>query len=171
MLDEDTIKKFFKRDRLAEYLGIELVEVTSGGAVARMEVKEEHLNGISTVHGGAIFTLADFSFAVAANSHGRVTVAINVSISFMKAATRGTLTAVANEVSLNPKIASYTVNVCNDQGDLIAIFQGMAYRKRDKITLKWFDSYYNQTVHFFMLCSRIFDHDNWCFPKLLILVN
>jgi acyl-CoA thioesterase len=133
LLEIETIKKFFKGDRLAEYLGIELVEVSMGKAVARMEVKDEHLNGINTVHGGAIFTLADFAFAVAANSHGRVTVAINVSISFMKAATSGTLTAIANEISLNPKIATYTVNICNEDGELIAIFQGLAYRKRDKI--------------------------------------
>lgn len=136
VLDEDKIKKFFKGDRLAEYLGIELVEVSSGGAVAKMKVKDEHMNGINTVHGGAIFTLADFTFAVAANSHGRVTVAINVSISFMKAATSGTLTAIAEEVSLNPKIASYTVNIYDDQDDLIAIFQGLAYRKREKIVVE-----------------------------------
>jgi len=135
LLDEDIIKKFFKGDRFAKYLGIELVEVSMGRAVASMEVRDEHLNGISTVHGGALFTLADFAFAVAANSHGRVTVAINVSISFMKAATRGTLTATAREISLNPKIASYTVNICDDEGVLVAIFQGMAYRKRDKINV------------------------------------
>jgi len=136
VLDEDEIKEFFKGDRLAEYLGIELVEVSMGGAVARMEVRDEHLNGINTVHGGAIFTLADFAFAVAANSHGRVTVAINVSISFMKAATSGKLTAIAREISLNPKIATYTVNICNDKGVLIAIFQGLAYRKKDKIIIQ-----------------------------------
>jgi acyl-CoA thioesterase len=135
LLDVETIKKFFKGDRLAEYLGIELVEVSLGNAIAGMDVRNEHLNGIGTVHGGAIFTLADFAFAVAANSHGRVTVAINVSITFMKAASSGTLTAIAKEVSLNPKIASYTVNIINDDGELIAIFQGLAYRKRDKITI------------------------------------
>jgi acyl-CoA thioesterase len=134
LLETEKIKEFFKGDRLAEYLGIELIDVSKGKAIAKMVVKDEHLNGISTVHGGAIFTLADFTFAVAANSHGRVTVAINANISFMKAVTHGTLTAVAREVSLNPKIASYTVNICNDEGELIAIFQGLAYRKRDKIT-------------------------------------
>lgn len=134
MLETEKIKEFFKGDRLAEYLGIELIDVSKGKAIAKMVVKDEHLNGISTVHGGAIFTLADFTFAVAANSHGRVTVAINANISFMKAITHGTLTAVAREVSLNPKIASYTVNISNDEGELIAIFQGLAYRKRDKIT-------------------------------------
>jgi acyl-CoA thioesterase len=135
LLEVETIKKFFEGDRLADYLGIELVEVSLGNAIARMDVRNEHLNGIGTVHGGAIFTLADFAFAVAANSHGRVTVAINVSITFMKAATSGQLTAIAKEVSLNPKLASYTVNIINSDGELIAIFQGLAYRKRDKITI------------------------------------
>jgi acyl-CoA thioesterase len=101
-----------------------------------MKIEEEHLNGINTVHGGAIFTLADFTFAVASNSHGVVTVAINVNISFMKAAFKGgTLTATAQEVTINPKLGTYTVNVTDDNGDLIAIFQGMAYRKRDKIKI------------------------------------
>jgi acyl-CoA thioesterase len=135
LLDEDKIKKFFKGDRLAEYLGIELVDVLEGGATAKLDIKDEHLNGIGTVHGGAIFTLADFTFAVAANTHGRVTVAINVSISYMKAATTGTLTAIAREISLTPKLASYTVNVYDDEGDIVAIFQGMAYRKRDIIVV------------------------------------
>jgi acyl-CoA thioesterase len=136
MLEPDEIKKFFKRDKLAAYLGIELVDVSEGTATSKMEIKEEHLNGINSVHGGAIFTMADFTFAVAANSHGNVTVAINVSISYMKAAFKGeTLTATATEVSINPKLGTYTVNVVNDNGDLIAIFQGMAYRKRDKIKI------------------------------------
>jgi acyl-CoA thioesterase len=135
MLEPEDIKKFFKRDKLAQYLGIELLEVAEGEATSRMKVKDEHLNGIGTVHGGAIFTLADFTFAVAANSHGNVTVAINANISFMKAAFKGTLTANAMEVSINPKLATYTVNVTDDDGNLIAIFQGMAYRKRDKISI------------------------------------
>lgn len=136
MLEPDEIKKFFKRDKLAAYLGIELVDVSKGTATSKMEIKEEHLNGINSVHGGAIFTLADFTFAVAANSHGTVTVAINVGISYMKPAFKGeTLTATATEISINSKLGTYTVNVVDDNGDLIAIFQGMAYRKRDKIKI------------------------------------
>jgi acyl-CoA thioesterase len=136
MLEPEEIRKFFKNDKLAAYLGIELVEISKGSAVSKMEIKEEHLNGINTVHGGAIFTLADFTFAVAANTHGTVTVAINGNISYMKAAFKGgTLTATATEISINPKLGTYTVNVVDDNGELIALFQGMAYRKRDKIKI------------------------------------
>lgn len=129
----EKIKEFFKKDKFAHSNGIELLEVSKGFAKAKMEINNNHLNGIGTVHGGAIFTLADFAFAVAANSHGNVTVAINVNISYVKAAYSGILTAEAREISLNPRISTYTVDIFDSDGDLIAIFQGMAYRKREKI--------------------------------------
>jgi acyl-CoA thioesterase len=98
-----------------------------------MVLHPHHLNGLGSVQGGAIFTLADYAFAAAANSHGTVAVAINVSITFMKAAATGTLWAEAREVSKNFKIGSYVVEVKDDQGDLVATFQGLAYRKKDKL--------------------------------------
>jgi acyl-CoA thioesterase len=129
----DEVKKFFKRDEFAEYCGIKIIEVSPGYAKTEMLIKENHLNGVKTVHGGALFTLADFAFAVAANSHGKVTVAINVSITFMKAVNKGTITAEAKELSSNPKLATYTVDIIDEAGDLIAVFQGLAYRKRDTL--------------------------------------
>jgi acyl-CoA thioesterase len=129
----ELIKQFFKKDKFAEYVGIELLEVGEGSAKTRLEINENHLNGIGTVHGGALFTLADFTFAVAANSYGNVTVAINVNISFMKAAQCGILFAEAREISRNPKISTYTIDITDNNDELIAIFQGMAYTKREKI--------------------------------------
>jgi acyl-CoA thioesterase len=129
----ENVRKFFERDRFARHAGIELLEVSEGHARARMEIKDHHLNSVDIVHGAAIFTLADLVFAVASNSHGTVAVAINVSISFLKAARRGTLHAEGREVSRNPKLASYTINVADDAGDLVAIFQGMVYRKADPL--------------------------------------
>jgi acyl-CoA thioesterase len=127
------IKKYFKNDQFAVRSGVELLEVNPGCAKAKMTLHPHHLNGHNTVQGGAIFTLADFAFAAAANSHGTVAVAINVNITFMKAATTGTLWAEAREVSKNFKLGSYLVEVKDDQGELVANFQGLAYRKKDKI--------------------------------------
>jgi acyl-CoA thioesterase len=98
-----------------------------------MTLHPHHLNALKTVQGGAIFTLADFTFAVACNSHGTLAVALNVSITFMKAATTGTLWAEAREISKNFKVGTYTVDVKDDAGDLVAQFQGLAYRKKDKL--------------------------------------
>ena len=127
------IKEFFKGDQFAARNNIELLEVANGNARAKMTLHPHHLNGLGTVHGGAIFTLGDFVFAAACNSHGTVSVALHVSITFMKAATTGTLWADAREVSKNFKIGSYVVEVKDDQGDLVATFQGLAYRKKDKL--------------------------------------
>lgn len=129
----ELIRKLFKKDRFADCVGIELLEVSEGSARASMEVKDYHLNAVNIVHGAAIFALADLVFAMASNSHGNVAVAINASISYLKAATGGTLFAEATEVSRNHKLASYTVRVTDESDDLIAIFQGMVYRKKDKI--------------------------------------
>jgi acyl-CoA thioesterase len=41
--------------------------------------------------------------------------------------------AEAREVSKNFKIGLYGVDVKDDQGDLVAQFQGVAYRKKDKL--------------------------------------
>jgi acyl-CoA thioesterase len=129
----DSVVRYFKNDRFAEHANIELVSVSSGQARAKMTLHLHHLNGYGTVQGGAIFTLADFAFAAASNSHGNVAVAINVSINFLKAARTGTLWAEAREISKNFKLGSYTVEVKDEQGDLVAIFQGMVYRKSEKI--------------------------------------
>ena len=129
----ETLRKCLSKDKFAEHSGIELVAVSPGQARAKMALHPYHLNGVGTAMGGAIFTLADFAFAAASNSHGTVAVAINVSISFLKAVQTGTLWADAREISRNPKLGSYTVEVKDDVGDLVAIFQGMVYRKKDPL--------------------------------------
>jgi acyl-CoA thioesterase len=129
----DEIKRIFEGDLFAKHAGIELVSVSPGRATARMKLGPYHSNSLGSVQGGAIFTLADFAFAAACNSHGTVAVAVNVSITFMKAATTGTLTAEAREVALNPRLGAYTVNVTDEQNHLIAVFQGLAYRKSEPL--------------------------------------
>lgn len=127
------IKRFFKKDRFAEWVGIELLEAGEGFARAKMEIREHHLNGLGMVHGAAIFSLADLVFAVASNSHGKAAVAVNADISFLKAATRGILYGEATEVARNPKLASYAVRITDERDELIAVFQSMVYIKKDRL--------------------------------------
>lgn len=130
----DAVRNFFKNDRFAHHVGIELLDISEGQAKAKMEIKDHHLNGVNIAHGGAIFSLADLAFAVASNSHRTVAVSINVSISYLKASAAGeTLFAEAKEVSINPKLATYEIRVTNENSELIAIFLGTVYRKKDKI--------------------------------------
>ena len=120
-------------DQFAAHCDIELISITPGHARAKMVLQAHHLNGLGIIQGGAIFTLADFAFAAASNSHGTIAVAVNVSITFIQAAIAGTLYAEAREISRNSRLGSYTVEVRNDKDELIALFQGMAYRKKEKL--------------------------------------
>ena len=129
----ENIKQILTRDRYAKHSGIELVSVSPGHAVAQMPIQAHHLNALGSVQGGAIFTLADFAFAAASNAHGKAAVASNVSITYMKAASSGTLRAEARELSVNPKLGSYTVNVTDEHDNLIAVFQGLVYRKEQTL--------------------------------------
>jgi acyl-CoA thioesterase len=126
----DDLKRFVERDFFARYLGVEMLDYGDGNASARMEIKAYHLNSAGSLHGGAIFSLADAAFSAASNSHGTLAVAINVSISFCKAVTKGTLIAEAREVAINPKLAIYLIDVRDEAGGLVAQLQGTVYRKR-----------------------------------------
>lgn len=130
----EDIKQFFStHDLFARHNGIELLEARAGEAVVTMQIQPFHFNGAGTVHGGAIFTLADFAFAVASNSHGQLAMGISTSMNFVKAPMSGTLYARATEQSRNAKLAAYSVIVSDDQDSTVAIFQGMVYRKKESL--------------------------------------
>ena len=74
----DRLAAFFKNDRFATRAGAELVEMSEGHAVVEMRLTPDHWNALDSVQGGAIFTLADFAFAIAATSYGTAAVAVNV---------------------------------------------------------------------------------------------
>lgn len=133
---EILVQRFAEHDAFAREVGVELLDVSQGYARVKLDLTDTHRNSFGTIHGGVIFTLSDVAFAIAANSHGTVAMAINVSISYLKAVTEGTLYAEAREVSRNPKLGTYTVDVTNEAGEQIATFHGMTYRKKDPIPNK-----------------------------------
>lgn len=133
----EVLRRYFSRgDRFADHCGIELLEVGAGTARARMKVREWHRNSVGIVHGGAVFTLADFVFAAASNSYGTVALALNVSITFLRKTEGGTLFAEAEEVDCNPRLGNYAIRVTDESGALVATFQGLAYRKKDPLPLE-----------------------------------
>jgi acyl-CoA thioesterase len=81
------------------------------------------------VQGGAIFTLADTAFGMAANTHGNLTVAINNNISYLKSTRSDTLTATATLVSASKRICTYEVEVTDNLGERIAVMTGTGYTK------------------------------------------
>ena len=119
-----------ENDQFAKFCGVEVLSAQDGNATARLKVQQHHLNGLGIAHGGAIFTLADTTFAAASNSHGYDAVAINTSMSFMKATNPGQyLIAKASEVNERGRVGCYKIDIENETGEVVACFQGLAYRK------------------------------------------
>ncbi len=123
------IARFIERDSFAAHIGVEITDHGLGSAKARMTIVKHHLNSAGILHGGVIFSLADAAFSAASNSHGTLAVAINAGIDFFKAKESGTLFAEAREVSLNRKLATYSIDVTDETGSAVARFTGTVYRK------------------------------------------
>ena len=122
------IRRLATRDPFIKTLGIKCVDGGPGRAAVRMRVKATHLSFNGTCHGGVIFALADTSFGLASNSHGRVAAGIDTHMTYQTAVQRGDLlTATAMEVSRTRRIAVYKVDVTRADGALVATFTGTVY--------------------------------------------
>ena len=130
----EKIEKFFKeKDRFAKLLGFEIVEFSEGYAKVQADIKEEYLNVADVIHGGFLFSLADYAFALSSNSYNNLSLAINANIMFQKAISKGKFIAVAKELTNNKKVATYEVKIYDEDTNLIASFCGTVYRKGVKI--------------------------------------
>ncbi|MCQ4153414.1 MAG: hotdog fold thioesterase [Archaeoglobi archaeon] len=112
-------------DSFRKFLGCEIEEVREGYARVRGTVKEEFLNMYNVAHGGFIMALADFAFAISANTDTKG-VAVNISISFYAPANKGdTLVAEAEKVK-GKKLGFYRLRVLRGN-ELIAEGSAIAY--------------------------------------------
>lgn len=114
----DAARRMFEADQASAGLGIELVDLAPGRAVARMRVTSGMLNGHAIGHGGYVFLLADTAFALACNSHGPAAVAAGADVSFLAPVNAGdVLTARAEERVLFGRSGIYDVTVTRGGAD------------------------------------------------------
>jgi acyl-CoA thioesterase len=131
---QQILQKMLENDHFTKWLGLVVDEIGEGTCRLYYIVKPEMLNGFGTIHGGALFSAADSAFAFACNSHGRLSVALDVSITFTKAARVGeVLTIVAKELHLGNKTSVYEVITRNEKEEIVAIFKGTAYRTIEEL--------------------------------------
>ncbi len=111
MANMERILQAFGEKHFAGKIGCQIVSVVPEESVCRLQITEQHLNATGNVQGGVIFTLGDFAFAVAANAFGKVTVTLNSSISYLRAAKGTELLATAKQVSRSNRICVYEVDI------------------------------------------------------------
>ena len=128
-LAERVQQAMLARDTFSRWLGVDVIDIGPGTCTLTMTVRGEMLNGFGVAHGGIVFSVADSAFAFACNTHGRVTVSIENSITYPVAIREGdVLTAVAREEAASERLGYYRVDVTRQGGQLVGLFRGTAYR-------------------------------------------
>ena len=118
----EEIRTRFQADRFAsELTGAVIREAEPGRAVCTLALRPEHMNANHTPMGGAVFTLADFAFAVAANAFAEhPTVSQHVSITFLSPAKGRELSAEAQCLKAGRTTCLYEVRVADKLGAFVA---------------------------------------------------
>ena len=126
---KEAIVRAVKVEPFARALDIELVKLEKGHSVVHMTYDPEKMNNIyDRAHGGALFGLIDEAFETAGQTDGTVAVALNVNVTYVSSPKPGLqLQAEANRVSQTKKTASYDIKVTDENGNLIALCQALAF--------------------------------------------
>ncbi len=113
----------FKGDKYAiDTTGIDILEVSKGYAKCCFKVTDKQRNARNSVMGGALFTLADFTFAVASNYNMPYATVTNASqISFLHAGTDGTIFAESKLLHNGRISCTYQIDIKDESGLLLAI--------------------------------------------------
>jgi acyl-CoA thioesterase len=117
--------RIFNASEFARLLQMEILEAAEGYSRVTMDCAGK-MNPGGAAHGGAIFSLADQAFGIAANCCGTHRVAVSVSIQYIAPA-KGKLVAVAQRVADNGPCDTYRVMVHEGERP-VAEFTGVAFR-------------------------------------------
>ncbi len=124
----------YASDLASQALGIQVEIPAPGSAVATMRVRDDMVNGFDICHGGLVFTLADTAFAFACNAYDDLTVAGSASIDFLRPSKLGDeLRATAREDRRGTRTSYYTVEVHNQDDELVALFRGRSVSKGEPV--------------------------------------
>lgn len=127
-LASKVVDKMLSGDAFSKWLGIEILEISSGYCKLKMQVRKEMTNGFNIAHGGITYSLADSALAFAANSYGIQSLSIETSINYKKKVMNGdTLIAETREIKKKEKTVSYVINIVNQEGIEVAEFYGKVY--------------------------------------------
>jgi len=133
MRDLEEARAWFSGDRFAtETTGIELAAAGPDYARCVLVPDGRHLNARGFVMGGAIFTLADFTFAAASNSAESGCVSMSSSISYLNAVREGPLTAEARCLKSGRSTCTFEITVTDGAGRVAAVVVTTGMRVSNK---------------------------------------
>ena len=106
----------------ARSIGLGLTFLEEGHAVTEMDITENQLNPIGSVHGGCLYTAADVAAGGAAISFGDVVTTVDSSFRYLRPGLNTTrIKADAVAVKHGKRLTVIQVSVFNQDGTLLCI--------------------------------------------------
>ena len=125
---KEIVNKMINNDAFSKWLGINIIQLEKGYCKLQMKILQDMTNGFDIAHGGICYSLADSALAFASNSHGKMALSIETSISYTKKVNiNDTLTAETKELNINSKTGLYNIKITNQNSEEIAFFKGTVF--------------------------------------------
>ena len=127
---KDAIFQAVETEPFARQLKMKLIELKDGYSKVEMVYRPDEMNNIyQRAHGGAVFALIDEAFETACQTDGTIAVALNVNVTYISSPEPGVqLMATAKEISRTKRTANYEIKVADENQNLIASCQALAFR-------------------------------------------
>lgn len=116
----EKITAFFAGDRFSNAVGCRIDEVGDDYAVCSLPLQDSLYNAQHSVMGGAIFTLADFSFAVCAHVEKAPAVTVSASVIFIHPPKGERIIATARMIHSGRTTCAATVALTDSTGETVA---------------------------------------------------
>lgn len=133
MISNNELKQIMKENQYMQALDMELIELEPGYAKGRMKVSPKLHNPYGSVHGGALYSLADVISGFAACSYGTFASTISGNMNFIKPAIKTQyVTCEASEVRQGHQVSVYEVTLTNDNQEVLETGTFTFYMMKDK---------------------------------------
>lgn len=121
MNNVDEAREYFSNDIYAtETTGIVIEDCNENYAKCSLKTEKKHHNATGHIMGGAIYTLADFTFAVAANYCDFPTVTTMSNICYLSSPKGDTLYSEARLIKSGKRVCFFEISITDDLDNKIA---------------------------------------------------
>lgn len=121
----ELIRKYLEyrraNNRFGNYVGVEVVDTREGYARCELEIREDHMNPLGSVHGGCLYTLADMAGGTASATYGTIAPTLSGEMHFLSAASGvKKLIAEANVIKCGRTVRVMNIRITDETDRLIA---------------------------------------------------
>ena len=104
-----------------DYTGIRAVSIEKGKCICELEIEKHHLNPISSIHGGVLYTMADVVGGFVCRSMGhKCLTTMNSSVSFLNAGLNcEKIIGTGTVVKAGKHTTTVEVDITDDKGKLL----------------------------------------------------